>query len=87
MSSLHSDYSPGTHREYVSITMIAILSAAPTGRSDADPEKFSARKDRGPLSSRCAINLMHSEVDLMDSIRASARLLIGRVFTPTMTAK
>jgi hypothetical protein len=85
--SLHSDYSLGTHREYILITMIAILDAAPTGRSDVDPEKFSARKDRGLLSSRSAINLMHSEVDLMDSIRAAARLLVGRVFTPTMTAK
>jgi hypothetical protein len=69
------------------MTMIAILDVAPTGRLDADSEKFPARKDRGLLSSRSAISLMHSEVDLMDSIRAAARLLVERVFTPTMTAK
>ena len=87
ISSLHSAYSLGTHREYILITMIAILSATPTGRFDADPEKFSARKDRGLLSSRSAIKLMHSEVDSMNSIRAGARLLVGRVIAPTMTAK
>jgi hypothetical protein len=69
------------------MTMIAILDVAPTGRLDADPEKFPARKDRGLLSSRSAINLMHSEVDFMDSIRASVRLLVWRVFAPTITAK
>jgi hypothetical protein len=69
------------------MTMIAILSAALTARSDADLEKFSARKDTGLLSSRSAIELMHSKVDLMDSIRAAIRLLAGRVIAPTMAAK
>ena len=41
----------------------------------------------GVLVSKTEIELMHSKVHLMDSIRARARLLAGRVIGPTMMAE
>jgi hypothetical protein len=67
--------------------MIAIIEPGIHRGVDADPEKFSARQSRGPLSCNTRNELMNSEEDSMDSIRATAPLLVRRVIAPTMAAK
>ena len=63
------------------------IERAPKGELEVDHETFATREGSGLLSPTTAIKLIHSEVDLMHSIRATARLLAGGVIVPTMAAK